>query len=1046
MFDGDPNGKVYKDYTTNEFVPNFSHHKLTCFEYADGVNDIKINDEFIKDFTTDRTDLEMYYEKVGLAYGQSSGRPIQPDYPSSSIDIQPRIDEYRIVGSTGNSVGISSIRAGDGTTASTTITVTMDSALSGLDVDTPFRVSGISASGYDGKFVVSARPSTTTLEYTVQNSPSTANPAATGATLTLSSDTVTSSSPYIFNCSLRSVYGMCGMIADGKKATGFKSMVVAQFTGIGLQKDDNAFVRFNTSDVPSGNYDTSLTVSNLSTNSKAVYKPAYRNFHIKVTNNATIQAVSVFAIGYAQHFLTENGGDISLTNSNSNFGAIALSSKGFRDTAYTQDDIGYITHVIPPKEVPLTQSAIEFEALDVNQTLNSVSAGVGSDGNLYLYNQLNQDVKPENVLEGYRIGAKETEELKLLVSYGGTVTEYSSRIIMDGYKATSGEDLTQVSAEKIFTVQQSATGINSIGENSDGGNDNVITFTAPHSFINGESIRVIGDTGQIPDGLESNTVYYAITAGSGIATNTNIKLGKTLNEALNDTALAINNKGGLLKVISRVSDKLPGDKGHPIQWGSGKSQWYVNVATASTENTIQSTMVGLGSTGLGTATTRSYIKRKTDSRNAVDTMYRMRDVIPSASGITVARPPADGYILQESGTGIGATTGEVQSYFGSGSIANVNEQRNFSFIADANWDDTHINVTTELPHHLSVGSKVELVNVVSTANTAGTANTGYNRYYEVVGVSSAKGFSVGLTTDPGTFTSDTSTRNTSLPYFKRKQYKDTYYIYSSKEAQDYVAGKQDGIYYITVANASNSPTVTPFKEEKFSQPVKNLYPQTNRDTPVSDPAETKSFAVPGTIGEVVVNNPQNSLTKETLNKYINDAEIGVGITNIVSNSGTAHTITTVLDHGLNRITKIGISSGGAGYGSGSAGDIYNAQLVSIGSSITGKNATAKLTVNGSGTITAVKIMDGGSAYGVGNTMHVVGVTTQSSGFVQAVLEVEKTYSNINDVIRISGVSSESYVDIMIFIGLLMLLRVLLQVLQYLLQVQFLDLQLLEILV
>ena len=95
------------------------------------------------------------------------------------------------------------------------------------------------------------------LKYTVQNTPTTAAPTATGATLTLSSDTVTSSSPYIFNCSLRSVYGMCGMIADGNKATGFKSMVVAQFTGIGLQKDDNAFVRFNTDDIPSGNYDTS---------------------------------------------------------------------------------------------------------------------------------------------------------------------------------------------------------------------------------------------------------------------------------------------------------------------------------------------------------------------------------------------------------------------------------------------------------------------------------------------------------------------------------------------------------------------------------------------------------------------------------------------------------------------------------------------------------------------------------------------------------------------------------------------------------------------
>ena len=58
----------------------------------------------------------------------------------------------------------------------------------------------------------------------------------------IEADSVTGASPYIFNCSLRSVFGMCGLHADGSKATGFKSMVVAQFTGIGLQKDDKAFV------------------------------------------------------------------------------------------------------------------------------------------------------------------------------------------------------------------------------------------------------------------------------------------------------------------------------------------------------------------------------------------------------------------------------------------------------------------------------------------------------------------------------------------------------------------------------------------------------------------------------------------------------------------------------------------------------------------------------------------------------------------------------------------------------------------------------------
>jgi hypothetical protein len=103
-----------------QFVPNFSHHKLTCFEYADGVNDVNISDTF-QTYSTDRTDLEMYYEKVGLAYGQSSGRAISPDYPSAGIDIQPKIDEFRIVGSTGETAGISSIRAGDGVVSSTKI-------------------------------------------------------------------------------------------------------------------------------------------------------------------------------------------------------------------------------------------------------------------------------------------------------------------------------------------------------------------------------------------------------------------------------------------------------------------------------------------------------------------------------------------------------------------------------------------------------------------------------------------------------------------------------------------------------------------------------------------------------------------------------------------------------------------------------------------------------------------------------------------------------------------------------------------------------------
>ena len=161
------------------------------------------------------------------------------------------------------------------------------------------------------------------------------------------------------------------------------------------------------------------------------------------------------------------------------------------------------------------------------------------------------------------------------------------------------------------------------------------------------------------------------------------------------------------------------------------------------------------------------------------------------------------------------------------------------------------------------------------------------------------------------------------------------------------------------------------------------------------------------IGLVDVDDPKHSVTKETLNKINDDKNIGVGITDVFSATGAAHTIHTEYDHGLNRVTQLSIVDGGAGYGSGTAGDIYNARLISIGSSTTGKHATAKLTVDGSGTITAVKVMDGGSTYGIGNTMNVVGVDTTGS-FSQAVVQVSKIYDNTGDVVRIVGVKSDSY--------------------------------------
>jgi len=1000
MFDGDANGKVYKDYTQNQFVPNFSHHKLTCFEYADGVNAVNINDTFLT-YSTTRTDLDMYYEKVGLVYGQASGRQISPDYPSSGLDIQPKIDEYRIVGPTGGEVQITNIIAGDGITPTTDITVTLEAnnpITSGLEVDTPFRIADVSTE-YNGEFVVSEKLSANSIKYQVQNAPAVANPTATGAKLFLSSDTVTSASPYIFNISLRSVYGMCGVHADGNKATGFRSMVIAQFTGIGLQKDDDAFVKYNRDEIPTGVYDDRTKSGNesISSDSRARYKPSYRNYHVKVSNNSFIQAVSIFAIGYAEHFVTENGGDISLTNSNSNFGANALTSDGFRTTAFNQDNTGYISHIYPPKEVSLTESSLEFVAIDVAKTV-----GLASSDKLFLFNESNSGVPPENVIEGFRIGAKVNDNLNLLIPQGGVTNQYSARIVMDGSTSTS---------EKSFNVKR-RSGINSIGSNSDGNTPSTITLESAHNFINGETVRVIGETGQIPDGLDPNTVYNVITVStSGIGTNTNIKLAKTLNDALNDNELKINGNGGLLKVVSRVSDKNSGDIGHPIQYiGTGNTTgWYVNVASATTENSIYPTIVSLGTTNLGDATPRAFINRRNDNRESNDTLYRVRYVIPQDGEFT-ARPPVEGYILQESSTSIGSTDGEIQTYFGTGNLANKNQQRNFKFIADASWSSNTATITTELPHNLSVGSQVELVNIKSTNNTSATQNSGFNRSFSVAGISNAKQFTVGLSTNPGTFTNDTTSRNTSLPHVKRTRYDDTYYVYRISESQKYITGDQDGIYYLTLLNSSNNPTVAPFTAENYSQPVKRMFPQTDRDNPISDPKESVCFADSDTIGLVDVNDPRNSITKETFNKFITDADVGVGITNVSSVTGTAHTIHTNIDHGLNRVIKLKVVSGGTDYGTGGGSEetYYNASLASIGSSITGQHATAKVVVSTAATISSIIVMDGGSAYGIGNTMNVTGITTSGTSHTPAVVEVEKIYDNVGDVIRVLGVSSESY--------------------------------------
>ena len=977
FFDADSTKSCYKNYTNGLVNPKYSHHKLTAFVYADGVNAVNISGT-----DTGLTDLQMYYNKLTLVYGNTSGRALV-DYPSG-VDFEPNVDEYRIVGNlVANNVGITSIRAGDGVTASNIITVTTN-VNHELYSDTPFLISGvgIDTSVYNGSFVASDIVGLTTFTYTALSTPTNPLPDSSlylvNSKVVIETDSVSSASPYIFNCSLRSVYGMSGMHADGNKATGFKSMVVAQFTGVSLQKDDNAFLDY---DSISKSYKDNTQSANapLHTHSGSIYKPSYSNYHIKASNGGFIQCVSIFAIGYARHFLAESGGDMSITNSNSNFGAVSLESIGFQKNAFNRDNTGYITHILPPREVTTNESESTWLSLDIAKTVSAATTS-----NLYLYGYDKLSIAPPHQVDSYRVGAKESEILYLTVNIGATQTTYAAPILM---QSPGG---SVFSAKKISTVGRTS-GINSIS-------NNIFTLTNNHNFYSGEKVRVFSDTGESPNNIELNKVYYISTTASA----NQVKLSPTYNDATASTPRTIqeiNNLGGILTIVSSVTDKQPGDLAHPIQYDAARTNWYINVSNSSSDNQIYSTIVGLGTTGLGLESGSTFIKRKLDNRALNERIYKVRYVIPKEAAN--ARPPIAGFVLQESST----TTTAVD-----GNLTNSIELKNPKIIVGASYSSPVITITTELPHNLNSGDTVNIQNITSTNNPTGAASSVFNGSFVIATVPSSKTFTIsGITTNPGTFTNNTNLRTTSqqvkvLPRVYRERYYDTYSIYRIDEIKKHIPGSsttgQDGVYHLTIIASNVTPSLSNvgygISYQNYNQDIRNLYPQLDRDNYNSDPDASATYANIEPLGKVTTNDKRNSITKEALNSFIRENVIGFGITG-VSVSGAAVTFFTDREHNLNTITAATLISGGTGYGNTTP--IYSASL----GGGSGSGASVKVNVDG-GAVSSLydfgSIVDGGSAYEVDDELTIAGGTTL------ATVQVTSINNNIGDGIQIVDCSTE----------------------------------------
>ena len=973
IFDADPQKSAVKNYNDTLHVPNFSHHKLTAFAYADGVNNVLLGSE-----ETGLTDLDMYYYKVARAYGDLSGRGIA-DYPNA-LDFEPAIDEYRIVGDLSvNAIGISSIYSGDGINPSNVITVTTSDPRTGLSkehglfVDSPISITGITTytDTYNGSFTVREVVGLTTFTFTTPSIPPVANINQDNyidGLVTIETDNVSSASPYIFNCSLRSVYGMCGMVADGDKADGFKSMVVAQFTGVSLQKDNNAFLVYE-----NGQYFDNLTLPTVSRNrplyrnSKSIYKPSHESYHIKVTNNAFIQCVSIFAIGYAKHFVAESGGDMSITNSNSNFGALSLESGGFRSEAFDRDDVGYVTHIIPPKDIEPSEVEINWLSIDATKT-----RAVANSTRLYLFNQTNRDQPPQHLVDNFRIGARENDLLYLTLTQGTTQTTHTARILMP---VVSGSG---ISSKKVYEIQR----VN--GRNNIVSNTGTITLATPHQLSTGEKVRIYNELSSLPDGLSNELIYYAIRLNE-----TQIQLASSLNDANSGNNIrGIGDNGNITNIISYVTDKLPGEVGHPIQYDEGNTTWYI---TVNTDNQIYNNIVALNISG---ETASSFFKRIYDNRSIEDRIYKVRYVIPKE--FINARPPQAGFILQESST-VGLTT---SSYTNSNLLSN-RDKRNEKIISNAVAGTITngvqpVTLTIETPHNFSIGDKIKVEKIRSTNNITGVGIIStFNGTHEITSIPSPKTLTYNLrgsTVNPGNFSNNVNQRTTrqqveNLPLVSRNEYKNNYFIYRVDTVKQHISGEsgQDGVYTLIIleSNASLDSTYGfNLSSKKFNQDVRNLYPQLDRDNFNLNPQASITKADPNIIGKVITNNKTKSITKEFVNSYLENNNIGIGISNIALSGigNTTVTVTLKKRHNLNAIksfTPTTITP-------------FNNTYSVLLSGGNGSDASFKVIGN------AVSIIDPGCSYNVNDQ------GTITDGTNTGTITVTETTNNLGDAVELHG--------------------------------------------
>ena len=171
FFDGAEEGVYYKPDSVETLAPKFSHHRLTCFEFADGLNNLASlitggtvpnGDYSAVPNILERTDLEIYYQKVSKAFAtipDTSGDP-------AADQIQARVEENRIVGPISDEYRVLQVTRNGNTATAVTVDEFDNPRDHGFSVGVNINVSGVTGSTgpqseadagiYNGSFTVTS--------------------------------------------------------------------------------------------------------------------------------------------------------------------------------------------------------------------------------------------------------------------------------------------------------------------------------------------------------------------------------------------------------------------------------------------------------------------------------------------------------------------------------------------------------------------------------------------------------------------------------------------------------------------------------------------------------------------------------------------------------------------------------------------------------------------------------------------------------------------------------------------------------------------------